>query len=159
MFVCTGAVPPRPSRECDITFFAKGRPKSARQSRDSTVCGAHCAERHRNVIPGVTRMLGKKKPIDINILGGTVSGTNGTPSLGQTGPHPWDKLGPVPGTNRPSCVYFHGKLPFCPVCPWDGWGVVLGRLSRKGREKNVYVFFFSQRTGKGAGRKGPRQKR
>ena len=28
---------PGPSHECDITFFVKGRPKSARQSRDSTV--------------------------------------------------------------------------------------------------------------------------
>ena len=28
---------PGPSRECGITFFVKGRPKSARQSRDSTV--------------------------------------------------------------------------------------------------------------------------
>ena len=33
MFVRTGAVTPGPSRECDITFFVKGRPKSARQSR------------------------------------------------------------------------------------------------------------------------------
>ena len=32
-----GAVTPGPSRECGITFFVKGRPKSARQSRDSTV--------------------------------------------------------------------------------------------------------------------------
>ena len=37
MFVSNGTVTPGPSRECDITFFAKGRPKSARQSRDSTV--------------------------------------------------------------------------------------------------------------------------
>ena len=37
MFVRDGAVTPGPSRECDITFFVKGRPKSARQSRDSTV--------------------------------------------------------------------------------------------------------------------------
>ena len=37
MFVRNGAVTPGPSRECDITFFVKGRPKSARQSRDSTV--------------------------------------------------------------------------------------------------------------------------
>ena len=37
MFVRNGAVTPRPSRECDITFFAKGRPKSVRQSRDSKV--------------------------------------------------------------------------------------------------------------------------
>ena len=37
MFVCNGAVTPGPSRECDITFFVRGQPKSARQSRDSTV--------------------------------------------------------------------------------------------------------------------------
>ena len=32
-----GAVTPGPSRECDINFFVKGRPKSAQQLRDSTV--------------------------------------------------------------------------------------------------------------------------
>ena len=37
MFVRDGAVTPGPSRECDITFFAKGRPESAQQLRDSTV--------------------------------------------------------------------------------------------------------------------------
>ena len=37
MFVCNGAVTPGPSRECDITFFLEGRPKSAQQLRDSTV--------------------------------------------------------------------------------------------------------------------------
>ena len=37
MFVRDGAVTPGPSRKCDITFFVKGRRKSARQSRDSTV--------------------------------------------------------------------------------------------------------------------------
>ena len=37
MFVRNGAVTPGPSRECDITFFVKRRPESARQSRDSTV--------------------------------------------------------------------------------------------------------------------------
>ena len=36
MFVRNGAMTPGPSRECDITF-AEGRPKSAQQSRDSTV--------------------------------------------------------------------------------------------------------------------------
>ena len=30
-------VTPGPSRECDITFFQKGQPKSARELRDSTV--------------------------------------------------------------------------------------------------------------------------
>ena len=33
----------------------------------------------------------EKKPININILGGTVSGTNRN--------RPWDKTGPLPGTN------------------------------------------------------------
>ena len=37
MFVRNGAVTPGPSRECDITFFVKGRPKSAQESRDSRV--------------------------------------------------------------------------------------------------------------------------
>ena len=37
MFVRNGAVTPGPSRKSDITFFVKGRPKSARQSRDGTV--------------------------------------------------------------------------------------------------------------------------
>ena len=37
MFVRDGAVTPSPSCKCDITFFAKGRPKSAQQLRDSTV--------------------------------------------------------------------------------------------------------------------------
>ena len=58
MFVRDGAVTPGPSRECDITFFVKGRPKSARQSRDSavaarrvqsvTVPSSRC---HANVVP------------------------------------------------------------------------------------------------------------
>ena len=39
MFVRNGAVTPGPSCECDITFFVKGRPKCARQSRDSAVTG------------------------------------------------------------------------------------------------------------------------
>ena len=37
MFVRDGAVTPGPSRECDITFFVKGRPKPAQQLHDSTV--------------------------------------------------------------------------------------------------------------------------
>ena len=37
MFVRNGAVTPGLSRECDITFFVKGRPKSVQQSRDSRV--------------------------------------------------------------------------------------------------------------------------
>ena len=68
MFVRSGAVTPGPSRECDITFFVKARPKSAQQSRDSTVARAQGAERHRltvTVIVGVTRMSfpGVKVPL------------------------------------------------------------------------------------------------
>ena len=36
MFVHNGAVTPGPSRECDITFV-KGRPRPAKQLRDSRV--------------------------------------------------------------------------------------------------------------------------
>ena len=37
MFIGSAVVTPGPSRECDITFFVKGREKSAQQLRDSTV--------------------------------------------------------------------------------------------------------------------------
>ena len=47
MFVRNGAVTPGPSRECDITSFVKGRPKSSQQLRDSTSGGTKDAERHR----------------------------------------------------------------------------------------------------------------
>ena len=50
MFVRNGAVTPGPSNECDITFFVKGQPKYAQQSRESTVA----ARRVQSVIvPGV----------------------------------------------------------------------------------------------------------
>ena len=47
MFVRNGVMTSGPSRKCDITFFAKGRPKSAQQLRDSTGGGAQGAERNR----------------------------------------------------------------------------------------------------------------
>ena len=82
----------------------------------------------------------RKKPININILGRTVSGTHRN--------LPWDKPEPFPGTNRhPSLGQTGGSLlnstvksPFCPVVPGTGGGLSLGRLSQKGRKKNVYVF-------------------
>ena len=53
MFVRDGAVTPGLSRECDITFFVKGRPKSAQRNDCVTVqWGRAGAERHRTVIPG-----------------------------------------------------------------------------------------------------------
>ena len=57
MFVRDGAMTPGPSRKCDITFFVKGRPKSAQQSRDSTVAARSVQSvTDGTVIPGVTRM-------------------------------------------------------------------------------------------------------
>ena len=88
MFVRDGAVTPGPSRECDIAFFVKRRPKSARQSRDSTVA----ARRVQSVTvpssrvsrecrsPGLRSppplkkcpkpISGKKRHININFLAG-----------------------------------------------------------------------------------------
>ena len=92
-------------------------------------------------LPLITRhWSGKKKPININNLGGTVSGTNGTPSLGQAGPCPgtnWDRP-----WNKPGRFLFTStvKSPFCPVCPWDGWGFVPGTIVPQGPSENVYAF-------------------
>ena len=46
----------------------------------------------------------RKKPIDINIFGGTVSRTNRNRPRDKMGPLPGTKMGPVPGTNRPFAV-------------------------------------------------------
>ena len=54
IFVRNGGLTPGPSHECGITFFVKGRPTSAQQTRDSTVA-ARRAERRRTVIPGDVR--------------------------------------------------------------------------------------------------------
>ena len=67
--------------------------------------------------------------------------------LVQTGTVPWTN-GARPGTNWDPSLGQTGrfllnstvKSPFCRVCPWDRWGSCLGRLSRKCRQKNVYVF-------------------
>ena len=57
---------------------------------------------------------------------GPLPGTNWDPSLGQTGLFLFD-----------STV----KSPFCPVCPWDVWGFVLGTIVPQGRsEKCLCVF-------------------
>ena len=63
------------------------------------------------------------------------------PSLGQ--------MGPLPGTNRDPSQGQTGrflfnstvKSPFCPVCPWDGWGFVPGTIAPEGpSEKCLCVF-------------------
>ena len=87
----------------------------------------------------------RKKPININILGGTVSGTNRN--------RPWDKRDPSLGTNwdlslgQTGLFLFNStvKSPFCPVCPWDGWGFVPGTIVPQGPlEKCLCVFCWAQ---------------
>ena len=63
------------------------------------------------------------------------------PSLGQRGPLPGTNSDPSLGQTGLFLLNSTVKALFCPVCPWDGWGSSLGRLSHKGRQKNVYVFF------------------
>ena len=83
----------------------------------------------------------KKKKININILGGTVSGTNRNrpwdkrdPSSRQIGTCPWDK---------PAFFLFNSvKSPFCPVCPWDGWGFVPGTIVPQGPSEKCFCFFL-----------------
>ena len=73
------------------------------------------------------------------------------PSLGQTGPLPgtyWDlSLG------QAGLFLFNSTVesPFCPVCPWDGWGFVPGTIVPQGpSEKCLCVFcllvFFGPQT-------------
>ena len=62
------------------------------------------------------------------------------PSLGQMGPLPGTKWDPSLGQTGLSLFNSTVKTPFCPVVPGTGGGLSLGRLSRKGRQKNVYVF-------------------
>ena len=69
---------------------------------------------------------------------GPLPGTNWDPSLGQTGLFLFD-----------STV----KPPFCPVCPWDGWGFVPGTIVPQGRSEKclcvfcLLVFFAPQQSG------------
>ena len=67
---------------------------------------------------------------------GPLPGTKWDPSLGQTGL---------------SLLNSTVKSPFCPVCPWDGWGFVPGTIVPQGPSENVCVFcllFFVAPNGK-----------
>ena len=69
-------------------------------------------------------------------------------------------MGPLPGTNRdPSqaqtgrCLFTSTvKSPFCPVCPWDGWGFVPGTIAPEGPSEKMFMcslfigFFAPQKT-------------
>ena len=55
---------------------------------------------------------------------------------------PWDKPGPVPGTNRDlSLLSSTVKSAFCPVCLWDGWGFVPGTIVQQGPSEKVFMCF------------------
>ena len=63
------------------------------------------------------------------------------PSLGQMGPLPGTKWDPSLGQTGLSLFNSTVKSPFCPVCPWDGWGFVPGTIVPQGpSEKCLCVF-------------------
>ena len=63
------------------------------------------------------------------------------PSLGQMGPLPGTKWDPSLGQTGLSLFNSTVKSPFCPVCPWDGWGFVPGTIVPEGpSEKCLCVF-------------------
>ena len=91
-----GAVTARPSRECDITFFVRGRPKSAQQLWDSTVA-ARRAQSVTVLSPWVTcecrspvnflRRNGHR-PDQSHFLGDRYDWTTGVPDNGNdSAPH------------------------------------------------------------------------
>ena len=70
---------------------------------------------------------------------------------------PWDKPGPVPGTDRAPSLGQTGrflfnstvKSPVCPVCPWDGSRFVPGTIVLQGASEKclcvlclLFFFFF-----------------
>ena len=87
---------------------------------------------------------GKRKPININILSRTVSGTNRN--------RPWEKTGSVPGTNQDLSLGQTGNFlfnstvrsPFCTLKgPWDGWGFVPGTIVLQGpSEKKIQLLHY-----------------
>ena len=63
------------------------------------------------------------------------------PSLGQMGPLPGTEWDPSLGQTGLSLFNSTVKSPFCPVCPWDGWGFVPGTIVPQGpSEKCLCVF-------------------
>ena len=106
------------------------------------ICPININTKAKKYFWGINFTLISVSTVNINILGGTVSGTNRN--------HPWDKLGPSPGQigTRPwDKPVFSSIIPqydrhFFPFVPGTGGGSSLGRLSHKGRQKNAYVFSF-----------------
>ena len=65
------------------------------------------------------------------------------PSLGQLGPLPGTKWEPSLGQTGLSLFNSTVESPFCPSCPWDGWGFVPGTIVPQGpSEKCLLCFLF-----------------
>ena len=64
------------------------------------------------------------------------------PSLGQMGPLPGTKWDPSLGQTGLSLFNSTVKSPFCPVCPWDGWGFVPGTIVPQGPSEKWLCFMF-----------------
>ena len=97
--------------------------------------------------------FGQEATININILGGTVSGTNRNrpwdkrdPSRGQIGNHAWDKPALL-------CLISQGNRCFVPFVPGKCGGSSGTTCPHKGFQKNVYVSSFDV-FGKGSYEKG-----
>ena len=63
------------------------------------------------------------------------------PSLGQMGPRSGTKWDPSLGQTGLSLFNFTVKSPFCPVCPWDGWGFVPGTIVPQGPSEKCLCAF------------------
>ena len=62
-------------------------------------------------------------------------------SLGQTGPLPGTNWDPSLGQTGLFLLNSTVKPPFCPVCPWDGWGFVPGTIAPQGPSENCLCVF------------------
>ena len=63
------------------------------------------------------------------------------PSLGQMGPLLGTEWDPSLGQTGLSLLNSTVKSPFCPVCPWDGWGFVPGTIVPQGPSAKCLCVF------------------
>ena len=140
-----GGAQPRDSGTIVSKPFKTSAKKKRDRGRDSQ---PHPRPRLNSQPQGATkpRIRARQKPININILGGRMCGTNRN-RLGQNGTRPWEKAGDrLLGQTGRSQFNSTVNSPFCPVCSWDGWGFVQGTIVPQGPSENsscVSVGFFS----------------
>ena len=123
IFIRSGLCIDQPELVVKFAAVLRALPTLRMKSWRDIHCKLHVAKRHL-----WNNMLQDKQEPSL----GPLSGTNWDPSLGQTGLSLFN-----------STV----KSPFCPVCPWDGWGFVPGTIvPHRLSEKCLCVFcllFFS----------------